>query len=1410
VRVDAESDSQAMAIAGSTAAGGVAAVGPAASLIALDPPTDAWIGAGADVTAADDVSVEAHNQTDLLTDATGSSVSDIGASGSAAAIALGGQTYAYVDAGADVLAGGSAQILAQDSSTLENVAGSVAGASLAAADGSAALNLVNKDTQAWIGDGAHVTALDATPDIGLALNPDPAAPLAVVPSQGVSVLADSTELAINLVANGAGSGGAAFIGGAGAVLMGDVTKAYVGADAVVSAAANVSVGALDLATTWVGVASVSDASLALSGAADVGVIRNQISAAVDPGASLKAGGDIDVAARSAETVDSFVGGLGGSQGGVALDVSASVYSIGAVVPGDLLDPLASVNGKGDLGAYLDGLLQGMVGAANDGVVGALGRYAGAAGANSAAAQLAALTPASPVTGALSAQADAAGTSATVNGATLDAQGKAEVTAVDSVTPSLDTSFTLAVALDGLNLALDGGLLAGRANAAASVLGGADVEAQGEIDVLADATTSQDVSSTFAFNNSTGDASATVDGATLLSGGAVKVESDMEGSNRYSGVLPGFSGLKARTSENEEANTSAAAVTDGASITAAGALIVSATTNSTNKVVADGATLLGDGFDGAFTLGVALAWNDISDTTSATISGSRAEAQSVAVKATAATNDTSVALGAADGSNDAVVIGGSAARNILADTVSATVEGSTVSATDGVAAEADDAMTLLAISSGAAARSRLGITGAVSDTTTTDAVTGALDVPANDASEIKSGSGAAAGAGTVAGGAAVAVNRVIDDVAAEISGGAVSARGAVDVAADDKGAIESIPAVGTGAGTVALDASVSINAIGGAVSAAIAGKASVRAGGAVAAKADNQSEIDAISGAISISGVVGGGAAIARNRIGDTSDESGPDVVATLDKALDHPASDPAAAATTASIESGASVRAYAVSVSAAFSGKVKAAAVGGAGAGTVALAGAVTDNLIGDQISADILDRATSVQATHDVKVSASHAATIDSLAGALSASGVASGGAAVAVDKLDGSADALVKGAEVTSLQGGVSLAGSQSGDRASLTSTNANILIGASDTAGIDSLSAAAGDGVAAISGAVSVNELGDSVKAVVNDSAVAGAFGVAVQATETGGVKSAAGNLAGGVAGVGGSAAYNQIENAVAAAVEGGATVRAALGDVMAQSLAKDAIQTLSAGGAAGVAGIGGSVSVSIVADRVSSDVVGSTASAFGNLGVIADDQDSVKAWGGEIAGGVVGAAASVSVVTLKSRTNAHIDASTVAALGATAPILAIGVDPSTGAATTGQARGVVVDARDLESADVKAQVGAGTEIDAAGDIAVTASDTRKISSDVDAGAGGFLALGGALSILSMGGSIDPATAAAIDANGSHNAAGLSSQLDEYVDQAKPGAMIHPGDGAVAANWLAEDNAPLPSLANPLADAATPRRS
>ena len=495
-----------------------------------------------------------------------------------------------------------------------------------------------------------------------------------------------------------------------------------------SPAADVAVGARDETSTFDATAAVVEGALAISGAVDLGVVRNETAAEVESGALIEASRDVDIAALSSETVDSFVGGLGLTTGGVELNVSLSLYSIGAVLPNDILDPLSAIGGPGQFESYLDGLLSHIVDPQANGLVGDLNDYAqGVGGQQAAATDLASETPSDPVANELGATSDpSAGTIATVTGAKIIAQRNVDVGANDGVTADLDTSYTFSITLGGgsqnLNLSLDGGLLAARANASAMISSNCVISAgAGDIDVTGNANTTETVASTVAFNDSTGNASAIVDSSNLSAGGQVDDTAEMDATNKFSGILPGFSGLKYRVAENTEANTINAAIQDGSSVVAGNAVIVSAVSNSSVNVKADGATLFDDGFAGNFTLGAAVADNTLDNTVAATIGDSSVLTKIVSVTATADVSDFTLALGVADGDQAALSVGGSVADNIFNDKVSATIEGSLVIAPGNVDVLATDTAGMGAITGGAVFRDKLGLGGAVSYARTNDDV-----------------------------------------------------------------------------------------------------------------------------------------------------------------------------------------------------------------------------------------------------------------------------------------------------------------------------------------------------------------------------------------------------------------------------------------------------------------------------------------------------------------------------------------------------------------------------------------------------------------------------------------------------------------------------------------------------------------
>ncbi|HEY3846813.1 MAG TPA: hypothetical protein VGL95_06845, partial [Acetobacteraceae bacterium] len=313
-------------------------------------------------------------------------------------------------------------------------------------------------------------------------------------------------------------------------------------------------------------------------------------------------------------------------------------------------------------------------------------------------------------------------------------------------------------------------------------------------------------------------------------------------------------------------------------------------------------------------------------------------------------------GTANGAGGVAVNGAVANNNITlqdntpggANTV---LENSTV--TGGSAnVDATDTASILSIAISAGGASTVAVGGSVAkangNNTATVAVTndketlsGALNLAAGDNGSITTAAGNAEGAGTFAGGAAIAINTMNNDVTATLSSGTANV-GSLSVTALANGSLGAVGAIGGGAGTVALDVSDTENTTTGNLGAAITGGATVTAAGAVLVSATDQSSIQSLSGAADGAGTVGGAAARAHNRIGAVSD----DAIASDpgDNDPDEPGdTTPLPAATTATIDDGAVVVGKSVSVTAAFTASIETAAIAGSAGSTAGIAGSLTD-----------------------------------------------------------------------------------------------------------------------------------------------------------------------------------------------------------------------------------------------------------------------------------------------------------------------------------------------------------------------------------------------------------------------------------------------------------------------------------
>ncbi len=314
VLVAAGNDFYHMGMALIAAGGGAGSGAPGADVAVVRNDTEAYIGDGAEVHALADVTLRANALEHILSVSAGIAGSGtVSVGGAVSVISLNDVTQAYIGSGATVDAGGSVLVSAGDATGVDVISGSagvgIGGGGIGASVG---VIVIHKDTQAYVGDHAHVAT-----DAG-----------------GVTVQAQSSEDVFNLAAT-VGLGFYAGVGGAVTVeVIESNTAAYIDAFAVVNSGVpgsggdqSVLVSASNDARSFGFAGGVGGGAGGVGGAVDVGVLRNGTSAYIGQGAGVTAQGDVDVNATSTKRVDSLVLSAGG--GAVGGAGSVSVWAIGA-------------------------------------------------------------------------------------------------------------------------------------------------------------------------------------------------------------------------------------------------------------------------------------------------------------------------------------------------------------------------------------------------------------------------------------------------------------------------------------------------------------------------------------------------------------------------------------------------------------------------------------------------------------------------------------------------------------------------------------------------------------------------------------------------------------------------------------------------------------------------------------------------------------------------------------------------------------------------------------------------------------------------------------------------------------------------------------------------------------------------
>ncbi len=529
---------------------------------------------------------------------------------------------------------------------------------------------------------------------------------------------------------------------------------------------------------------------------------------------------------------------------------------------------------------------------------------------------------------------------------------------------------------------------------------------------------------------------------------------------------------------------------------------------------------------------------------------------------------------------------------------------------------------------------IGDADAGSNTTTIDA--GAVGIDARNTAVIDTLAGnVTIATNGAAAGLAVAFNEIGNQTSASVTHSQVTTSNAtlqgcdggaaaVAVSACSSGTINSAAVGVAGGADLALTASLAINDIGvedsstlGSISGALRETfthASIDASAldtqSVGVHANNDSEINTLSGAIAISESAAAGAGFSLENIG---------------------------ANTAASFTDSQLAATGAVNVGAGTTGKIAAIAVGGAVSGDIAFGGSLTANIIGNHTEATVsgLHGAGSNAATmSSLDIDAADSAQIDSLAGTLAvgASGVGIGGAS-SVNTIANVTHATLSDSKID----------------ASLSTT-----VNAASNAAINTLAAVgAGGSGAGIAGALTVNDIDNDIAAKTSGVILDDAANVTrISAANTAAILSSADAVAvsGGVS-AGAAIAVNRIGTDVVAEMSGGnyhakdITIDAGSSNPNSDDSAN--IKTMAVGVGGGSVGVAASIAVNVETGSSRADITGGAqVTAENNVAVLASNHQGMDVLAGSLGIGVdaVGLGLGTVVNVLGDSTQAYIDGST----------------------------------------------------------------------------------------------------------------------------------------------------------------------
>ncbi|WP_437340030.1 beta strand repeat-containing protein, partial [Thalassospira marina] len=322
VTLQAQGDTLSLDVAGGVAVGGSNAIGGAIDSLTLSKTTSAYIGQGAVVTSADDISVAADQATHAISVAANiAAAGNAGVGASLSVLVASNTTLAYIDG--LVNTGGDLTIDADTDTTFIQVAGQISAGGSAGVGGALGVSVLDNTTKAYTDTHAQTNAKGKT-----------------------KIAASGHEEEYAAVVAGAGGGSA---GVAGSVRVGvhtSTTQAYAAGKVNQNSDYSITGQNVDIdADSFVRLVSVTGGLggggvAGIGAAADVVILRNNANAFIGAGGQISAHDSISLNATSEKQLLQLgVAGAAGGQVGVA--GALTVAFLGGIVDDDAKSRLSS-------------------------------------------------------------------------------------------------------------------------------------------------------------------------------------------------------------------------------------------------------------------------------------------------------------------------------------------------------------------------------------------------------------------------------------------------------------------------------------------------------------------------------------------------------------------------------------------------------------------------------------------------------------------------------------------------------------------------------------------------------------------------------------------------------------------------------------------------------------------------------------------------------------------------------------------------------------------------------------------------------------------------------------------------------------------------------------------------------------